>query len=977
MRGMKGMLAAMKNRRLKRGALLFLCLVLMACISAGTMPYTIRAAEKRTVKVAFFPMNGYHMKGADGSYAGMDVDYLESLCNYVNWEIEYVECKDWDAALKLVADHKADLVGSAQYSVERAASYQYADLSSGYTFGIIATNPDSSLAYEDFEAMKEITFGMVRTYVRREEFLGYLADNGISSPKIREYDSTADLQAALDQGEVDALVHTFMEIKEGQRLIGRFAPRPFYYLTYPENDDVIRELNNAIADLKMNEPGLETQLMNRFYQSKLDKTIVFTLDEKEYLAKTDTIKVGYLDSYYPFVYEEDGECKGLTKEMLEGIAALAGISISWQKAASPQDGRAALENGEIDVMSYCVHAEGEAHAHQLSKIKDYVQVPLVFVSEKRTEMESVESLATVDYLSGKAAELIGTAGTAVQIYDTPQDCLDAVKDGEVDAVMCDGYLTEYLLSSQMRYYDLEIKNVLSDGLGISMTVRSDTPELAGILNKTLLTIDARAISDYMLESNVYSLASVGIFIQEHSFIIILILILIMLVIVLVAMHIIRDTKKIQQLMYKDLEIDIGNLNYLIYSGKKTILPDRGGQQYAVVYLNISQFQRYKVIYGWNNGQKLLALIADALTQCVDGKNEICAKGDGAHFAFLLSAENGAIAERVKKIQKFIEERIFQTIENRIEVQMGIYFIPQDSDDLRGAIDCASQAIDFIDCSGGENIQIYDEELEKAIRERHRREKLLDSVDIEENFVAYYQAKVDVNTEEIVGAEALVRFLDPTAAGAVRTPWFFIPYYEQTGKVADIDFFVLRCACKMLRRRLDNGEKVVTISCNFSRMHFVKPDFARRFEQVLEEYRIPKELIEVEITETLVMEEMEENLAKQTLDDLHAKGVRLSIDDFGAGYSSLGVIEKIPASVIKLDRSFLLNQKDRNRQVKIMKSIVDLADNLGSQIVCEGVETDADVELMREIGARVAQGYRYSKPIPEEDFEARLSRSLKP
>ena len=144
--------------------------------------------------------------------------------------------------------------------------------------------------------MEEITFGMVRTYLRREEFLGYLADNGVASPKIREYDSTADLQDALDRGEVDALVHTFMEIREGQRLIGRFAPRPFYYLSYPGNDDVMRELNNAIADLKMNEPGLETQLMNRFYQSKLDKTIVFTLDEKEYLDKTDTIKVGYLDS---------------------------------------------------------------------------------------------------------------------------------------------------------------------------------------------------------------------------------------------------------------------------------------------------------------------------------------------------------------------------------------------------------------------------------------------------------------------------------------------------------------------------------------------------------------------------------------------------------------------------------------------------------------------------------------------------------
>ena len=248
------------------------------------------------------------------------------------------------------------------------------------------------------------------------------------------------------------------------------------------------------------------------------------------------------------------------------------------------------------------------------------------------------------------------------------------------------------------------------------------------------------------------------------------------------------------------------------------------------------------------------------------------------------------------------------------------------------------------------------------------------MEIDENFVTYYQAKVDVSTDKIVGAEALVRFLDPTASGAVRSPGFFVPYYEQTGKVTEIDFFVLRCVCRMLRRRLDQGQAVVTVSCNFSRMHFVKHDFARRFEAVLEEYHVPKELIEVEITETLVMEEMEEKMAEQTLDELHAKGVRLSIDDFGSGYSSLGVIEKIPASVIKLDRSFLLNQEDRVRQVMIMKSIVDLADNLGAQIVCEGVETEEDVELMREIGARVAQGYRYARPVPEEEFERRLSEN---
>ena len=134
------------------------------------------------------------------------------------------------------------------------------------------------------------------------------------------------------------------------------------------------------------------------------------------------------------------------------------------------------------------------------------------------------------------------------------------------------------------------------------------------------------------------------------------------------------------------------------------------------------------------------------------------------------------------------------------------------------------------------------------------------------------------------------------------------------------------------------------------------------------------MIEVEITETIVVEELQQQIVKQTLDMLRERGVRLSIDDFGSGYSSLGIFEQIPASVIKLDRSFLLNQKDRGRQVKIMKGIVNLAQDLDAQIVCEGVETDNDVELMQEIGAYVAQGYRRAKPGPEEECEKRLDEN---
>lgn len=965
----------MRTRILKKGAAFVLCFSLLVCMFAGFVSDTAYAAGKRTVKVAFFPMSGYHEKDDEGNLTGMDVDYLNEVCIYANWKVQYIECQNWDEALRLLKEKKVDLVGSAQYSAERAKTYQYADLSSGYTFGIIATNPSSSLAYEDFEAMKHVEFGMVKTYVRKEEFLNYLSDHGITSPKIKEYDSTAELQKALDRADVDAMVHTFMEIQDGQRLIGRFAPRPFYYMTYQGNDDVMRELNQAIADLKMNHPELETRLMNEYYQSRLDKTIVFTTEEKEYLEETDEINVGYFDGYYPFLYEEEGECKGLTRELLEGSAAIMGLTISWQKIENPTEASEALKDGRIDVMSYCVHTEGELDESHLVKMKEYVQVPLALVMKKNTEITSVGTLATVEYLTEEAENVVDVETVSLLTFDTQQECIEAVKEGDADAVLCDGYLAEYLLSSEMRYYDLEVRSVLSGGHSISMSVRKDAPELAGILNKTMLTIDARAVNDYMLERNVYSLASVSEFVQDHSIGIILILILIMVTILLVALHIVRDSMKIQKLMYKDVEIDIGNLNYLIYWGKRTLLPEKLKQQYAIAYINIVQFQRYKVVHGWRNGQKLLESIAEALSKSVK-KGEVCAKADGDHFALLLSEEYGDIIGRLKQIEEFVEKRIHRDTGSHIEIQMGVYFIPASSNDLRGAVDCASQAIDFIRDNGAEKIKIYDEALESALRERHDKEKLLDSVGIEENFVTYYQAKVDVSDNKIVGAEALVRFLDPTASGAVRSPGFFVPYYEQTGRVTEIDFFVLRCVCRMLRRRLDRGEAVVTVSCNFSRMHFTKHDFARRFEAVLEEYQIPKELIEVEITETLVMEEMEEKLAEQTLDDLHAKGVRLSIDDFGSGYSSLGVIEKIPASVIKLDRSFLLNQEDRDRQVMIMKSIVDLAYNLGAQIVCEGVETEKDVELMREIGARVAQGYRYAKPVPEEEFERRLSENAR-
>lgn len=943
--------------------------VLLLCI---IISQNIYAAENREVRVAFFPMDGYHIINDDGDYDGMDVEYLKNLSEYANWDIRYVKCNSWEEALQMLSEKQVDLVGSAQYSKEREELYAYADLASGYTFGVIATNPEKDIAYEDFAKMKSYTFGMVKNYVRRNEFLEYLANNNIQNPVIVEYDTTADLQTALSSGEVDAMVHTFTEVREGQRLIGRFAPRPFYYITYKGNDDVLQELNQGIVDLKMNKPELENELMQEFYYNRFDKSVLLSTVEKQYIADKGKFVVGYLDDYYPFSYEEDGVYSGLSRELIESGLGVTGVDIEYKKMASNQEANAAVASGEIDFFVYSTDNSDVLQEYNLKRVCEYAEVPLVLVMRNNQKVGEINSIATVSFLKDAVMNNVASHKENVISFETQQECIDVVTEGLADAVVCNGYIAEHLMRTDMKYSNLQIKKVLSENYKIAIAVNREDEHLANILNKTISTIDYRMINEFMLRENSYPLMSVTNFIENNSLVIVGALLILIILIVTVVGHMLMDSKKIQRLMYKDTKMDIWNMNYLIYYAEHKLLPERK-QRYVVVNVNLSQFRHYNVIYGWDAGEELLGMLGQLLGQAVDEKLEICAREQGDRFVLLLRyQESDKLIQRLKTLKEEVEERIWKDTENHMTLRMGVYFIPENTTNMKEAISNSSQALEFM--TDKTDIQLYDEAIQALIKERHEREKLLESVDIQKDFVAFYQPKVDIRTGKIVGGEALVRFLDPSDGGKIKAPGFFVPYYEQTGRITDIDFFVFEESCKLLRKRLDAGLPVVKISCNFSRMHFIKEGFVELFEAILDKHNISKDLIELEITETLVVEELQHNMVKRNIDILREHGIHLSIDDFGAGYSSLGIFEQIPASVVKLDRSFFLNQEDRTRQVKIMRGIVNLTQELDAQIVCEGVETENDVALMHEIGAYVAQGYFYSRPVPENEFESMLDAS---
>ena len=654
--------------------LMFMLVVVLFTSIGGTG--IVQGAEKRTVRVGFFPMEGYNETKADGSRTGMDVEYLDELSDYVNWNIEYVDCESWDDALTMLLNKQIDLVGSAQYSAERAKLYQYADLASGYTFGVIAVNGDSTFAYEDFDAMRDAAFGVVGTYIRKDEFYEYMADHGILSPKVREYENTAALHEALNAGEIDALVHSLTEVREGQRVVGRFAPMPFYYITYQGNNDLIRELNQGIADLKMNRPGLENELMVKHYDNRLDQTILLTNSEKQYIAEKGTLTVGYLDGYYPFSYENDGVYTGLSKQMLEEVSVSTGILFNYMKLENMEDAKKALKSGSIDILSYCGETVQRMQSDGLAATKEYAQVPQVIIMRRNNKSDSINVVAVEkSNASGAAVQNFIDENTRLLLYSTPLESLNAVMAGETDAAICDGYLAEYLLGSQLRFNKMEIQSVLSDVHSICMLVadNEDSP-LLGILNKELLDVSDKMVNDYMLQDNFYSKMSMANYISDHSIPIILVLSCCAVAIILVLFFLLKNSLRVQRLMYKDTEFNIWNLHYLRYRAAQKLTADKNSN-YAIAYTDIGQFKSYNALYGWNAGQHILELVIEALSEEIDAKNELYARSYGSHFVLFMKYENvDALRSRLMSIADKISSRIYEKVDTHMSLAIGVGFM---------------------------------------------------------------------------------------------------------------------------------------------------------------------------------------------------------------------------------------------------------------------------------------------------------------
>jgi diguanylate cyclase (GGDEF)-like protein len=391
---------------------------------------------------------------------------------------------------------------------------------------------------------------------------------------------------------------------------------------------------------------------------------------------------------------------------------------------------------------------------------------------------------------------------------------------------------------------------------------------------------------------------------------------------------------------------------------------RSGSPAAVVLLDLDRFKEVNDTLGHEYGDELLRAVAARLREVLRTADTV-ARLSGDEFALLLPDADAAVAADLagRILRRLHSSFVLQSGENRVtvdvEASVGVAMAPVHGDTVEELMRCADVAM-YTAKDAKNGAVMY--EPATAARQPNRLLLLGDlrrALEQPDELVLYYQPKVNLPMGELCGVEALVRWEHPTRG--LVSPNEFIPVAENTGLVNLLTTHVLRLAVRQGAAWRSSGLRV-PIAVNLSARCLVDPSLLDRVRALLEEHHLPPELLRLEVTESAVM--ANPALAQKTLVGLHQLGVRLSIDDYGTGYSSMAYLKRLPVDELKIDRSFVLNMTDvDNDDAILVRSAIDLGHNLGLTVVAEGVERAEHVSALIRLGCDIAQGYHFARPMP--------------
>ena len=957
---------------------LFLILLAFGLIAAILLPSAAYAQNAgNVIRVGWYesPFNSTDEFGRRSGYA---YDYQQKIASYTGWTYEYVQ-GSWPDLLQMLMDGKIDLLSDVSYTEERTENMLFSTLPMGTEEYYIFISPDNKeIKEDDFSTFNGKKVGINKNSVQVVFFRDWAEENGVEA-EIVELTCTVDESIEmLNKGNLDMLVTMDIYFDINKCLpVTKVGGSDFFFAVSKSRPEILPELNFAMSRIQNENINFNRDLYSKYLKVK-GSNLYLTANEKDWLEAHGTIRVGYQDNYMAFCAQDPqtGELTGALKDFLRVAAdSLEDVHLDFEPVVFPSAAAAmeALKNGDVDCMfpANLSPYDGETQGFSMTP------------AMMRTDMSAVIRKSDANLFASKDRVRVAVnAGNPnydkflqeyfpdwlpVYFKDTPEG-LKAIANDQADCLVFSFYRYNDI-ASLCEKYDLTL---ISTGvtLDYEFAVNRQDTELYSILSKVTGLVPAAAVNSalsyYYTQDSKESLVdllqkNLGIVIAVPTVIAAVILIL------LIRSSLIEKRERSKQLLISATEFDKLTELYsksFFYQYAERMYREDPDKPMDAVFLDIEQLHSVNAINGHVFGDMVLRELGAAIKDFLLDTYGIAGRGESDHFAVYCSH-----MEDCHPLLERLQSRLARfSVNANIHLRMGV--MPWQPG--MGPVEMFENA--RIACSKARGkltspLVIFDEKIRDREAFEHRLLNDLNRAVENREFEVFYQPKFDIQTDppKLMSAEVLVRWRHPEFG--LISPGEFIPLLEQNSQISIVDRFVWEEAARQVSAWKEKYGITVPVSVNLSRVDIFDLSLESTLDKLLLQYKLDHSDLKLEVTESACTENADEIL--DVIERLRKKGFEIEMDDFGTGYSSLSMLSSMPVDVLKMDSSFVSNIEENQKDLHLVEMILGIANDLQVPVIAEGVETETQYKLLKEMGCELVQGYYFSRPLPAVDFEKNI------
>ena len=961
-------------RRMPRGkmaVLAALCLVLAFTVVFPATGFS-EQTKRKTVRVGWYD-SSFNYTDQFGRRSGYGYEYQQKIAAYTGWNYEYVE-GNWPDLLQKLMQDEIDLLSDVSFTQERTEHMLYPSLPMGTeSYYVFISIDNTEITPENVASFNGKRVGVNKDSVQADMFREWAAENGVQAEVVEKAISEAEWFRLLESGEIDSYVT--MDTNGDSKTsvpVFKIGQSDFYFAVNKSRPDLLAELNAAMDKIQEEDRYYNQRLHDR-YARAAGSSVFLDSKEVEWLSGHQSIRVGYRTDYLPYCDLDinTGEFTGALKEyftIAAGNIKNAHIEFAPVAYQTTEAALKALRNGEINCVfpvnlsSFDAEEMGMTVTSALMTTEMYAVVKTTVGQGISLQQEMTAAVAAGDRNTETFIKDYFPAWK-IEHFSNSEECFRAVSRGEADCLLVSNYRL-IRTETMRRQYGL---STVATGriMELSFAVRRSSESLCAILNKTIgltpaVSIDS-ALTDYSYPEG---RASVTSFVTENSGSVIFAICTAFIVIILLLLQSLKNAKRANagEQLISAVEIDpltsLYNKGFFFEYAARMYHEDPDREMDAIV-VDVERFHTLNTLNGREFGDFVLRLLGSEIRDFLEEREGIASRFDGDRFNIYCSHMEeyqhlyDRLQNKLNELSRNANVRLFMGV---MPGQSGLEPSPQ--------FDRAWTACNIARRNYQTRLLVYNQKMqEKELLEQRLLNDLHRAVEDHE-FEVYYQPKYNVegNTPTLCSAEALVRWNHPTLG--LIPPDQFIPLLEKNGQINLVDHYVWEEAAKQIVRWRNQYGVTVPVSVNLSWLDVLDPSLENTLDDLVKRNDLDRKALRLEVTESAYANNAEHLV--ELIDRLRKKGFEIEMGDIGTSNSSLNMLSSIPVDVLKMDKTFIQNIKDE-KAVHLVQLILNVAKALKVPVVASGVETENQMQMLKELGIALVQGYYFSQPMPPEAF----------